>query len=91
VSGGNIGFTLIDRIIHKGLITSGRIGVFEITVKDVPGSLHSLTGIIASHRGNILDIVHERFAGDLPIGKTGVTFIVETRGKEHLKKILMDI
>ena len=51
VSGGNIDFTLIDRIIHKGLVSSGRIGVFEVVVDDIPGSLHYVTGVIASHRG----------------------------------------
>jgi threonine dehydratase len=91
ISGGNIDFTLIDRIIHKGLVTSGRIGVFEVTVDDVPGNLHSLTGIIASHRGNILDVVHNRLSPDLPIGKTRVVFIVETRSKEHLEEILLDL
>ena len=91
VSGGNIDFTLIDRIILKGLVTSGRIGVFEATVDDVPGSLRSLTGIIAYHRGNILSVVHDRFAGDLPIGKTKVVFMIETRSREHLEKILSDL
>jgi threonine dehydratase len=91
VSGGNVDFSIIDRIIQKGLVTSGRVGVFEVTVDDVPGSLHSLTGIISSHRGNILDVVHDRFAGNLMIGKTRVVFIVETRSKEHLEKILSDI
>jgi threonine dehydratase len=91
VSGGNVDFSIIDRIIQKGLVTSGRVGVFEVTVDDVPGSLYSLTGIISSHRGNILDVVHDRFAGNLMIGKTRVVFIVETRSKEHLEKILSDI
>lgn len=91
VSGGNIDFTLIDRIIHRGLVISGRVGVFEVTVDDVPGSLHSLTGIVASHRGNILDIVHKRFAGDLPVTKTRVVFVVETRSKEHLEDIISDL
>jgi threonine dehydratase len=91
VSGGNVDFSIIDRIIQKGLLTSGRVGVFEVTVDDVPGSLHSLTGIISSHRGNILDVIHDRFAGNLTIGKTRVVFIVETRSKEHLEKILSDI
>jgi len=88
VSGGNIDFTLIDKIIHKGLVSSGRIGVFEVTVEDIPGSLHSLTGIIASDRGNILNVVHDRLAGDLPVGKTRVIFTIETRGEEHLGLIL---
>ena len=88
VSGGNIDFTLIDKIIHKGLVSSGRIGVFEVTVEDVPGSLHSLTGIIASDRGNILNVAHDRLAGDLPVGKTRVIFTIETRGEGHLGLIL---
>jgi threonine dehydratase len=91
ISGGNIDFTLIDRIIHKGLMKSGRIGVFEVTVDDVPGSLHSLTGIIASHRANVLDVVHNRLTSDLQIGKTQVVFVVETRNREHLEKILSDL
>jgi len=88
VSGGNIDFTIIDKIIHKGLLSSGRIGVFEVTVEDIPGSLHSLTGIIASERGNVLNVVHDRLAGDLPVGKTRVIFTVETRGEGHLGLIL---
>ncbi len=91
VSGGNIDFTLIDRIIHKGLVTSGRIGIFEVTVDDVPGGLHLLTGIIASHRGNILNVAHDRLGGNLPVGKTKVVITVETRGKGHLEEILSDL
>jgi threonine dehydratase len=88
VSGGNIDFTIIDKIIHKGLVSGGRIGVCEVTVDDVPGSLHKLTGMIASARGNILNVVHDRLSGDLPIGKTRVIFTVETRGKGHFEEIL---
>jgi threonine dehydratase len=88
VSGGNIDFTLIDKIIHKGLVSSGRIGVFEVTVDDIPGSLHVLTGVIASERGNVLNVVHDRIAGDLPVGKTRVVFTIETRGGGHLDEIL---
>lgn len=88
VSGGNIDFTLIDKIIHKGLVSGGRIGVCEVTVDDVPGSLHMLTGMIASARGNILNVVHDRLSGDLPVGKTRVIFTIETRGEGHLEEIL---
>ncbi|OGW51446.1 MAG: threonine ammonia-lyase [Nitrospirae bacterium RBG_13_43_8] len=91
VSGGNIDFTLVDRIIHKGLMKSGRIGAFEVTVDDVPGSLHSLTGVIAFHRANILDVVHNRLASDLRIGKTRVGFTIEARNREHFERILEDL
>jgi threonine dehydratase len=88
LSGGNIDFTLIDRIIHKGLVTSGRIGVFEVTVEDIPGRLQSIAGIIAESKGNILNVVHDRLSPDLPVVMTRVIFTVETKGKEHLNEIL---
>ncbi len=88
VSGGNIDFTLIDRIIHKGLVTSGRIGVFEVIVDDVPGRLQSLAGIIAGRRGNILNVSHDRLSPDLPVVKTRVIFTVETKGTGHTEEIL---
>ncbi len=87
VSGGNIDFTLIDRIIHKGLAKSGRIGVFVVTVDDIPGKLHILTGIIAGHRGNILAIEHDRLSADLSVSETRVIFTVEVRGRDHLNRI----
>ncbi len=87
VSGGNIDFTLIDRIIHKGLVKSGRIGVFDVIVDDIPGSLHTLTGIIAERHGNILAIEHDRLSSDLSVGQTRVVFTVETRGSDHLGEI----
>ncbi|MBP1734917.1 MAG: L-threonine ammonia-lyase, partial [Deltaproteobacteria bacterium] len=73
-SGGNIDLTLVDRIIRKGLVASGRISTFEVIVDDVPGSLQALAGIIASNRTNILDISHDRLREGMPVGKIPVAF-----------------
>ena len=86
-SGGNIDLTLVDKMIYRGLLTSGRILVFEVTADDVPGSLQALAAIIAANRGNILNVVHDRLQADLPIGKTRVIFVVETRTRGHLEEI----
>ncbi|HYA87963.1 MAG TPA: threonine ammonia-lyase [Nitrospirota bacterium] len=91
LSGGNIDFTIIDRIIRKGLVTSNRIGVFEVVLDDIAGSLHAVIDIIASLRANVLDILHDRLAPDLSIGKAKVVFTVEIRGKNHLAKIFDDL
>jgi threonine dehydratase len=91
LSGGNIDFTIIDRIIRKGLVTSGRIGVFEITIDDIAGSLNAVTGILAFHRANILDIVHNRLAANLPFGKARVIVSAEIRGKKHMERIFLDL
>lgn len=91
VSGGNIDFTIVDRIIHKSLVSSGRIGVIKVIVGDMPGNLHKLTGIIASYGANILTVVHDRLSQDLPIGMTTVIFTLETKGHEHLQEIASSI
>lgn len=90
-SGGNIDLTLVDKMIFRGLLTSGRILVFEVTADDVPGSLQALAAIIAEHRGNIVDVAHDRLQADLPVGKTRVVFVVETRTRGHLDEILRHI
>ena len=87
VSGGNIDFTLMDRIILKGLVTSHRIGLFSVVIDDVAGSLHKVTGVLGEQKANILDVAHARLDHDVPIGRTKVTFTVEVRGKEHLAEV----
>ena len=87
VSGGNIDFTLIDRIILKGLITSNRIGVFSVIIDDVAGSLHAVTGIIGAMRANILNVAHDRAAADVSVGRAKVVFTVEVRGRDHLAEV----
>ena len=91
MSGGNIDLNLIDRMIQKGLLTSGRLAIFEVTVDDVPGSLHAITEVIASHRGNIITVTHHRLNQVLPVGKTKIVFTIETRSQEHLAQMLADV
>jgi threonine dehydratase len=62
--------------------------MFEVTIDDIPGKIHILTGIIARHRGNIHNIVHDRLSAGLSVGETRVIFTIETRGRDHLKEIM---
>lgn len=87
ISGGNIDVHLLDRIIEKGLTRTGRMARFAVLLRDVPGSLAQLTGMIAQLQANILHIVHERAAMDIPIGFTKVILILETRGPDHIQQI----
>jgi threonine dehydratase len=91
VSGGNIDFTIMDRIILRGLLRNGRVGVFNVTLDDVPGALNKITNIIAARRGNIIGILHNRLSEELPFGKTNVRLTIESRGEEHLGEIMSDI
>ncbi len=87
ISGGNIDFHLLDRIIEKGLTQTGRLVRISILLRDVPGSLSTLTNLVAQHRANILHIIHERAAKDIPIGLSRVILVLETRGSDHIREI----
>lgn len=91
LSGGNIDFTLIDRMIQRGLAAGGRIGTFRLIVDDEPGGLHRLTGVVSEEHANILEIVHERLHYSVPIGKTVVGMTVEVRDREHLEELSCSI
>jgi threonine dehydratase len=87
ISGGNIDFHLLDRIIEKGLAQTGRLVRMSILLRDIPGSLSTLTNLVAQHRANILHIIHERAAKDIPIGFSKVILVLETRGSDHIREI----
>lgn len=87
ISGGNIDFHLLDRIIEKGLAQTGRLVRMSILLRDVPGALAKLTTLVAQHRANILHIIHERAAKDIPIGFSKVILVLETRGPGHIREI----
>ena len=87
ISGGNIDVHLLDRIIEKGLAQTGRLVRMSILLKDVPGALARLTSLVSQYRANILHIIHERAAKDIPIGFSKVILVLETRGPEHIREI----
>ncbi len=87
ISGGNIDFHLLDRIIEKGLAQTGRLVRMNIVLRDVPGALGKLTALVAKYRANILHIIHERTAKDIPIGFSRVILMLETRGPVHIREI----
>jgi threonine dehydratase len=83
VSGGNVDTPLLDRVIHRGLIRSGRMLQAEVILEDVPGSLARLLGVIARAGGNILQIHHVRGGRDLPVQAVRVALEIETRDSGH--------
>ncbi|MBI5017473.1 MAG: threonine ammonia-lyase [Deltaproteobacteria bacterium] len=87
VSGGNVDLNVLDRILERGLIRGGRILRFTVVLADVPGALASLLGVLAQERANILHIVHDRLASDVPLGSTRVEVWLETRGLSHGERI----
>ncbi len=88
LSGGNLTPNLINRIISKGLIKEGRLLKFKLTIPDTPGELLKILNIIASERGNIVTIIHDRERLELEYQKSEVIIEIETRHFDHINQII---
>ena len=88
ISGGNVDSPLVGRIINRGLTKSGRVIGFTVVLKDSPGAISALLSEIARLKANVLHIHHDRNALDIPVTQTRVTLELETRGRDHARKIL---
>jgi threonine dehydratase len=88
VCGGNIDVTLLARIIERGLVQDGRLIRLRIHLLDKPGALAELTRLIASHRANIVDTLHNRAYYGVNLGDTVIDITMETRGREQVEELL---
>ncbi len=87
VSGGNIDVTILNRVIRRGLVKSGRSGMLNIELVDKPGQLLGVSEIIAKHGGNVTAVRHERADENPDINGCFLRIHLETRNSEHLEEI----
>jgi threonine dehydratase len=88
LSGGNIDVTMISRIIERGLVKDGRLVRLGVVLRDRPGALARLTGLIAEERANIVHIEHDRaFSRWAAIGETEVEVTLETSGRAQIDSL----
>jgi len=88
IGGGNIDVTLLSRIIERGLVQDGRMIRLRIHLLDKPGALAELTRLIANHRANIVDTLHNRAYYGVNLGDTVIDITMETRGREQVEELL---
>ena len=88
LSGGNIDLPLLQSVIRRGLTVSGRYLVLRTQIRDRPGALLALLGILAENRVNIVDVIHHREGMDILVTDTEVQLTVETRDAAHARDVI---
>jgi threonine dehydratase len=86
--GGNIDLNLLTTVIVRGLVDQGRYVKIRTVLKDRPGSLNTLLDAVADERANIYAIQHDRTNRDIAMNATEVELDLETRGPEHVDRLL---
>lgn len=91
ISGGNIDVLMLSHIIERGLVKDGRLVRVRVTLPDHPGALEKLAGLIASENANIVQATHDRTYFGVALGDTLIDLTMETRGPEHVERLLCRI
>lgn len=88
VSGGNIDARVLASILMRGLVREGRLVRLRVEISDAPGALAEVAQLVGEHRGNIVEIYHQRLFQDVPIKLTKLDVVLETRDREHVEEIV---
>ena len=86
--GGNIDPLMLAEIIQRGMVRSGRLARIKVELRDLPGALSKITGVIADANANIEEVHHQRAFTNLPVQTAEVEFVLKTRNYAHVQEIV---
>ena len=87
LSGGNIDVNILSRVIHRGLLTSGRLTDLTIELLDKPGQLKLVSAIIADLGANVIKVHHDPGGENTAINGCFLRVSMETKNLQHLNQI----
>ena len=87
LSGGNIDVTILSRVIHRGLVTSGRYSELNIELLDRPGELTRISTVISSLGANVVQVNHTRGNVHNDVNACFLQIAMETRDFDHFNTI----
>ena len=91
ISGGNIDVNILSRVIHRGLLKSGRFSDLQIELQDKPGQLESVARIIARNGANVTRVKHNHSGENSGIKDCILEISLETRDRAHLETIRKEL
>ena len=87
VSGGNIDVNILNRVITRGLVMSGRNTNLMIALEDKPGQLQGVSEIISRCGANVVSVHHDRADTSMTITSCFLKLGLETRDHTQIEEI----
>lgn len=87
LTGGNIDARMLAVVLNRELVREKRLVTYRILGDDRPGMLAKMSAVIGGLGGNIIDVVHNRLALDVPAKGAEFDIMVETRDSAHAERI----
>ncbi len=86
--GGNIDTRLLANVLLRDLARSGRLARLRIRLQDRPGALFHVAQVFHEQAVNIIEVYHQRVFTTLPAKGLITDIECETRGPEHLARLI---
>ena len=87
LTGGNIDARMLAVVLNRELVREKKLVVYRILGDDRPGMLSKMSAVIGGLGGNIIDVVHNRLALDVPAKGAEFDIMVETRDAKHAEEV----
>lgn len=91
ISGGNLDLPTLSKVLEHGMVEQDRLVRLVITLDDRPGTLNTITEVLAKMQANILQLFHQRASLGVGIGEVEVEADLETRSHEHTQQIIEEL
>ncbi|WP_248895895.1 threonine ammonia-lyase [Haloplanus halobius] len=86
--GGNIDMSMLQTVLTHALTDRSQLLRLRIRIRDEPGEMGRISGIIGDEGANIRTVRHDRAVGDLHVGDAYLVFQVVTSGEGHAKNVI---
>jgi threonine dehydratase len=86
--GGNIDTRLLASVLTRELAREGRLSEIAVDISDQPGQLARLAQVVGDAGANIVEVYHQRVFTDLPAKSASISFVIETRDRQHLHQVM---
>ena len=91
VSGGNIDVNILNRVITRGLVMSGRKANLTIALEDKPGQLQQVADIVSRCGSNVVSVLHDGSDPNMPISSCFLKLTLETRDNTQIEQIRQEL
>ena len=91
ISGGNIDVNILNRVITRGLVMSGRKANLTIALEDKPGQLQQVADIVSRCGSNVVSVLHDGSDPNMPISSCFLKLTLETRDAAQIEQIRAEL
>ena len=91
ISGGNIDVNILNRVITRGLVMSGRKANLTTALEDKPGQLKKVAEVVSRCGSNVVSVQHDGSDPNMPISSCFLKLTLETRDAAQIEQIRTEL